>query len=541
MLNADELGEKGQSRFKEICADAKLICNQSDRDRTGWDFIVEFPFENASSLPTLLETRETPLSCHVQVKTLLEKNDRFEMRLSSAERLAKELKPSFVYVFKVSETLQVTDAYLVHFLNEPLGKILRRLRKEDVEGNSSPNKSRISMSARIDGVRVDPTGRGLRDALLAAIGSDAHVYVSRKTEQLKTLGFEERPYSTEMTLNLNGVELVDVFLGLKKDVPAVNLRTEHTRFNITMPLPELSDKEAYITIQPSPADSCTITMRSNPLSPPVVFRGKVFLPPFPKLPPELRKALFVTDLFSMTFARNGWTIKSKLSNAPPQTPTVWASYWRLASALATGEGTIQIESDNNPINLSFQVTAKFGELDPDQCKYLTTLCEQVSLILKFAGVLNEPTQTMEDIVRNGLAITAGAQLIHPEIEPVTISFVSALGKIPDVPLRFEAIYVDYLLLGSVAIGYYGLTHVVGNCREDQIEWNTESVALKCMKQLHSFPKQYEEMIEAARRETGCQNIFRGNLNKSAYREPEASNLDGSSAKASSATTKPDNS
>jgi hypothetical protein len=90
MLNADELGEKGQARFKEICADAKLICNQSDRDRTGWDFIVEFPFETVVGVLAPLESRKTPLSCHVQVKTLLDKNDRFKMRLSSAERLAKE-------------------------------------------------------------------------------------------------------------------------------------------------------------------------------------------------------------------------------------------------------------------------------------------------------------------------------------------------------------------------------------------------------------------------------------------------------------------
>jgi hypothetical protein len=42
-LNSDELGAKGESHFREICADAKLVCNKSDRERTGWDFLVEFP------------------------------------------------------------------------------------------------------------------------------------------------------------------------------------------------------------------------------------------------------------------------------------------------------------------------------------------------------------------------------------------------------------------------------------------------------------------------------------------------------------------
>ena len=44
-LNSDELGEKGESRFQEFCVDEKLTCNKSSRDRTGWDFLVEFPFE----------------------------------------------------------------------------------------------------------------------------------------------------------------------------------------------------------------------------------------------------------------------------------------------------------------------------------------------------------------------------------------------------------------------------------------------------------------------------------------------------------------
>src|ERR1700733_6953189 len=147
MLNADQLGEKGQARFKEICADARLICNKSDRDLAGWDFIVEFEFEDVIESKIPLEIRKVPLSCHVQVKTLIQKNDRFKLRLSSAERLAKELKPAFICVLKVDEDLVFVDAYLIHILSGPLEKILKRLRKEDVSGNSTPNKNVISMSA----------------------------------------------------------------------------------------------------------------------------------------------------------------------------------------------------------------------------------------------------------------------------------------------------------------------------------------------------------------------------------------------------------
>jgi len=225
MLNADELGEKGQARFKEICADAGLICNKSDRDRTGWDFIVEFQYDVEAA--TELETRKVPLSCHVQVKTLLDKNDRFQMRLSSAERLAKELKPAFVYVFKVNSSLEFTAAYLIHILDQPLGKILKRLRKEDVAGNSAANRKTLSMSASGEGLPISPTGLGLSKALSTAIGNDLNAYSVAKEGQLMSLGFEERPYSTEMNIQMSMPDLVDAFLGLK-EISATGLRAEHS-------------------------------------------------------------------------------------------------------------------------------------------------------------------------------------------------------------------------------------------------------------------------------------------------------------------------
>src|ERR1700748_712130 len=103
-MNADDLGEKGQSRFQEICVDAALYANKSTRDRPGWDYIVEFPFVDGPS-PSAIDSRPAPLSCHVQVKTILSTTDRITLRLSGAERLAKEIKPAFIYVLLLAEDL----------------------------------------------------------------------------------------------------------------------------------------------------------------------------------------------------------------------------------------------------------------------------------------------------------------------------------------------------------------------------------------------------------------------------------------------------
>jgi len=86
----DDLGEWGEAEFCKLCAAAGLVANKAIRDKMGWDFIVEAP--PAASTPVLpLDQRPNGLGCRVQVKTHWRReDDRFEMTLSAAERLAKD-------------------------------------------------------------------------------------------------------------------------------------------------------------------------------------------------------------------------------------------------------------------------------------------------------------------------------------------------------------------------------------------------------------------------------------------------------------------
>jgi len=40
------LGILGESTFKSLCASVGLVANKSEQDEFGWDYIVEFPYEN---------------------------------------------------------------------------------------------------------------------------------------------------------------------------------------------------------------------------------------------------------------------------------------------------------------------------------------------------------------------------------------------------------------------------------------------------------------------------------------------------------------
>jgi hypothetical protein len=297
--NNDELGEMGQAYFSQICARTGLVCNQAkDRDRTGWDFIVEFKFPNIKEAPAL-ESRGRPISCHIQVKTMHDTRTRFQMPLSSAEYLAKEQKPSFVYVLRVNNKFEFVEAFLIHILDDPLSVILKRLRQERAAKTTAINKKRISLSIQ-SGIRLDTTGDSLRGALEKFCGHDAHAYVVRKNDQLEKLGFEGKRLEIQCTLHAkNTDELVDVFLGLKSGIRASNTRVYETRFGIKIPEHEDNPTgESKISISPSPVDRCPISFREDSLSPHITFDGEIYLPAIPNLPSDVFKCLVKTELFS---------------------------------------------------------------------------------------------------------------------------------------------------------------------------------------------------------------------------------------------------
>ncbi|MGV8364822.1 hypothetical protein, partial [Pseudomonas aeruginosa] len=79
-----------------LCSQARLTANKSDRDRTGWDFRVEFPIAAAAGMT--LDQR-LPRACQIQIKTTAgERGSRDVAKLSAIERLAKDVAPAAVVV-----------------------------------------------------------------------------------------------------------------------------------------------------------------------------------------------------------------------------------------------------------------------------------------------------------------------------------------------------------------------------------------------------------------------------------------------------------
>ena len=142
-VTSDDLGEVAEAEVALLCAKARLICNKSQRDRTGWDFIIEFPTPSFDPAEPL-DARPSGASCHAQVKGTAA-GDRIALRLSAAERLAKDPKPAFVIAVRLDRSGKALSGYLIHLLDAPLAKILKRLRRAHAQGRHDINHMQISL------------------------------------------------------------------------------------------------------------------------------------------------------------------------------------------------------------------------------------------------------------------------------------------------------------------------------------------------------------------------------------------------------------
>jgi hypothetical protein len=371
MLTSDQLGAKGESRFRELCADAGLICNQSDRDRAGWDFIVEGNYEDDAG--TSYDKRATPLACHVQVKTVSENAKPIQMKLNMAERLAKEVKPAFICIFVVRSDLQIVDAYLIHVLGDRLGSILKTLRRHTATADiRSLNKVKITFKPTT-AEKFTPNGDGLKSALQAAVGPLLFDYTSTKEKQLRSLGYERLRYRGTIKIGTNNPnELSDMLLGLKT-APVRQFKTFETRFGIE--IPHHSSEAAEVQISPQPRDKCRVTVRGPIGTLPVFFDGDVYHAPG-RLTGGANRYLIKSQYLTIDIKQASGNLPTTATFEVPHPGSAalsdWIKYWELLEKLSTLPCVVELKVHSNsprislPLPLSEPITLPYN-VPPGSC------------------------------------------------------------------------------------------------------------------------------------------------------------------------------
>ena len=233
-LNSDQLGALGEATFENLCTQAGLVCNKATRDRTGWDFSIEFP----SSAPILgppIDRLPSHPEYRVQVKAIWEGGNRVRLRLSSAERLAKSILPACIFVLCYRNDRTISSIYVIHLLNAPLEEILKQVRLSQKNGEQI-NKKYIHFKFDSIGVRIGNSGDAIFTALKGLVRDDIHSYAQAKTAQVRGNGFSENSFHGKFTLTADSKDdLSDITLGLKRaEIKDISIYDK--RWGISLPL-----------------------------------------------------------------------------------------------------------------------------------------------------------------------------------------------------------------------------------------------------------------------------------------------------------------
>jgi len=266
-----DVGEIGESVLAQWAAQVGITANRVQRDRTGWDFLLELPYgyhEGPAHVP--LDRKVGPVQCLVQVKSTDSQPRRWAIKLDNWMRLVQSPLPAFVLVLEFEGSNECKGAYLVHVGDAVIRRVLQRVRELSV---SSPElllhtKTHALRYGKEDALN-SRDGAGLLQGIVSHVGAMVP-YVAGKQKTVKSIGYEVGGQFIQAQLCLPEIDsgaspderLVDWSLGLvtgAKIAPGAKVYDE--RFGIRSPHP-VHRIPTWGTIVPGPIGPGLLSFRT---------------------------------------------------------------------------------------------------------------------------------------------------------------------------------------------------------------------------------------------------------------------------------------
>lgn len=302
-----DLGEWAESHFSSLCAGAGVSRNKSVQDRTGWDYIVEFPAEPIPRLPADLQ----PLgpSARVQVKSKRHGRPVVRVKLSNALRFAKAEDPCFVVLFLENPDDQTVQIFARHFWTDLIASSLERGRAAD--GSTALNRQMLTIAFRPEDDHTDD----LLAWMLAEISRVGGAYSLKKTAIAQTIGMEGDGIHGVISFeDIDWAQLVDHQLGLAADCPVANVVINQRRFGIDVPM--IAMRPDWASMRPKPS-SCKLRLRGADDAE-VWLDGELLAPSFPDLPPEFLRYRVTADILDLVVDPNGGETRVARADVAPE-------------------------------------------------------------------------------------------------------------------------------------------------------------------------------------------------------------------------------
>jgi hypothetical protein len=171
---SDAQGRWGEKQFSLWATESGVTANVATEDRTGWDFLLDFPPVPAAG---------KGLSCKVQVKTIGRKALRTKLTLSNWRTMITDALPWFVVVIRMSRLHVVDSVFVFNVTGPALDNVVETLSK--TKRGEALNKRHLFLQLKnctlIPNVSVNP--QGLFDVIRKAIGDQTN-YIQQKKKAL---------------------------------------------------------------------------------------------------------------------------------------------------------------------------------------------------------------------------------------------------------------------------------------------------------------------------------------------------------------------
>ncbi|SEJ91696.1 hypothetical protein SAMN05518849_11834 [Sphingobium sp. AP50] len=518
-LNSDELGAKGEQKFGELCLDARLKPNQSDRDRVGWDYVVTWPLLEAAPL----DCRPAPLACHVQVKTVWQGNGSISLNIGTFEHIVKDARPAFIVIFEVEDqSLAFVGARIIHIADDFLSEILKRLRQAQVDGKA-PNKISFTVKTTKWGIDLPAvTGAALKAAFEEAMPEGMASYGREKNRQLAQLGFEKGFMTLETSVQASSAdEIIDGFLGLTS-LPVIDAKHFLTRFGIPVEVPVpwddgLETVDASLTMKMGRTEACTVTVTRAGDGAVTTFTGDLYVVPAAisgegRMILEARSKLLRIRLdLSLRSGSHG---SSVIFAGLPDLETIsarasdWATYYRIAGWAVSEPLTVQIKGRR--INTPPAIT---GELSPcpdheeahkaDNAAKSAEIVEWAMLKAQAPGTKLTSRQLFD--AAPGLAVLRAMEQSPQTVSP--LSFTTIGGEKSNLQPDYEMLYLNSVPVGEHEIAYAARVRMRTSEAGDVISWVSDHPRLAHVRKIKPREKALRKFAREARRITGITSWF----------------------------------
>lgn len=454
-MTMKDLGFMGESFFKSLCADAGLTINGSHVDKTGWDFYIEFPI---SPEAIVTEIHQPALECKVQVKATSKRHRKLSVPLSNLRLMATAQIPSFYVFIEYDEKTRPQSIFVVHVDEDLISRVLKRVYEVTQRGEFNRlHKKTMTIHYNDENLLSNVDGESLKESFLFHIGDNLIKYITNKKNLLETTGFEDG--SERISFTTKGIDnlklLVDVSLGIEKQVEITEIKRAHTRFGITSKVDGVSTEGGKLEILDlKPVAEGVVKFKEDRLSAGLAFNSKLYTSPFNEVvPDELKKWRVKSEFFELTcnpytgaanysyhFKKEDRLEIKKLKN------TI-----KLLSLLNTQGKKLNVELNFEGLQKTeFEVIQKNDSADFSEA--LTILDRATKLIESF-DVTESVYITANEIFENMLAITHLYKALFQKSHLYKVEFGVASYEV-DFDPSAEAAFILYLAapVGSHVLG-----------------------------------------------------------------------------------------